>query len=83
MMTWDRGINARREPLAGLPRETAKHELWANSGKQRTMPSHGLAGTKAHRAQGAGKIWDGREKGHKVGQGTRVRHQKKNTGLGI
>ena len=26
-------------------RETGKYELWANSGKQRTMPMHGIAGT--------------------------------------
>ena len=25
--------------------ETGKYELWANSGKQRTMPRHGIVGT--------------------------------------
>ena len=34
------------------PRETGKYELWANSGKQRTMPMQGIAGTGEARRRG-------------------------------
>ena len=50
----NRGDQAHKtgKPHKRDPRETGKYELWANSGKQRTMTMQGIAGTGEARRRG-------------------------------